>query len=81
METSKITKKGQITIPLEFRKEFDLHTGEVLQIKKTDSGLLIEKPMKNIMELKGSWKDVNENVFKEMKKKWGKWNEKGIARY
>lgn len=81
MLTTKITKKGQITIPLEYRKELNLDIGTVVEIKKSDSRILIEKPAVDIMELRGAWKDMPEKIFKDMKERWGRWNEKGIARY
>ena len=81
MLTTKVTKKGQITIPIEYRKEFKLDIGTVIEIKKSDNGLLIKRPKEDIMDLKGAWKDVPEKVFKDMKKSWGKWNEKPIARF
>ena len=33
MLTTKVTKKGQITIPIEYRKEFKLDIGAVVEIK------------------------------------------------
>ena len=79
MLTTKVTKKGQITIPLEYRKEFDLYIGTVVKIKKSKEGLLIEKPKKDIMDLKGAWKDIPEKIFDEMRKSWSSWNDKGFA--
>ncbi len=79
MLTTKVTKKGQITIPLEYRKEFKLDIGTVVQIKKSRDGLIIEKPKKDIMSLKGAWKDIPEKVFKDMGKSWSSWNDKSFA--
>ena len=83
MLTTKVTKKGQITIPVEYRKQLDIGIGTIVMIKRDDNKLLIEKPMAKgeIMKLKGAWKDVSEKVFKDMEKMWGRWNEKSIARY
>lgn len=79
MLTTKVTKKGQITIPLEYRKELKLDIGTVVKIKKSKDGLIIEKPGKDIMSLKGAWKDIPEKVFKDMRKSWSSWNDKGFA--
>ena len=79
MLTTKVTKKGQITIPIEYRKEFNLVIGAVVEIKKSEFGILIKKPKKDIMELKGAWKDIPEKVFKDMRKSWSAWNDKSFA--
>ena len=79
MLTTKVTKKGQITIPIEYRKEFKLDIGAVVEIKKSEFGILIKKPKKDIMELKGAWKDIPEKVFKDMRKSWSAWNDKSFA--
>lgn len=81
MPKTKVTKKGQITIPLEYREEFDLNVGTVVEIKKVNNKLMIEKPMKDIMELKGAWKDVPDKVFEDMKKAWSRWNGKNNDRF
>ena len=39
---SKVTKKGQVTIPSHFRKEHDLGEGAVVAFKETKDGLVIE---------------------------------------
>ena len=79
MLTTKVTKKGQITIPLEYRREFNLDIGTVVKIKKSKDGLLIEKPKRDIMDLKGAWKDIPEKVFKDMRKSWSSWNDKSFT--
>ena len=79
MLTTKVTKKGQITIPLEYRKEFNLDIGTVVKIKKSKDGLLIVKPGRDIMDLKGAWKDVPKKVFKDMRKSWSSWNDKSFT--
>jgi len=81
MNICKITKKGQITIPLQYRREFELDIGSIVTIKNFGRKLVIEKPMKDIMELKGKWRDVDEKIFRDMRKHWGSWNEKGVVRY
>ena len=81
MNISKITKKGQITIPLQYRREFQLDIGSIVTLKNVEGKLIIEKPVKDIMDLKGKWKDVDEKVFSNMRKHWGSWNEKGVVRY
>ena len=79
MLTTKVTKKGQITIPIEYRKEFKLHVGSVVELKKSEAGIIIKKPKMDIMDLKGAWKDIPEKIFKDTKKEWGSWNDKSFA--
>jgi len=47
LEISKITERGQVTIPQEFRKELNLKSGEKIVFIKENGSLLL-KPMKNI---------------------------------
>ena len=73
MFRTRMTKKGQITIPAEYREAMNLETGAVVEIRKESEKLLIRKPRGDIMRLKGSWNDVPKEVFDEMKKSWGRW--------
>jgi len=47
LEISKITERGQVTIPQEFREELRLKGGEKILFIR-ENGSLILKPMKNI---------------------------------
>ena len=38
METSRVTTKGQITIPQTIRERFDIHAGDVLAFVGTEDG-------------------------------------------
>jgi AbrB family looped-hinge helix DNA binding protein len=40
---AKITSKGQVTIPVEVRKGLGLNTGDVLVIRESAAGYIIEK--------------------------------------
>lgn len=42
-ETTRITRKGQVTIPKEFREEFGLDEGDELRWEKTEDGLRVRK--------------------------------------
>ena len=42
MLSTKITRKGQITIPVEIRNELDLREGDVLVVERTESGILLK---------------------------------------
>ena len=53
MSYSKITKKGQITIPIRYRRKYDLKEGIVVAIEETTEGLII-KPVPDITDSAGS---------------------------
>jgi AbrB family looped-hinge helix DNA binding protein len=42
-QTTRITRKGQVTIPKELREEFGLEEGDELRWEKTDDGIRIRK--------------------------------------
>jgi AbrB family looped-hinge helix DNA binding protein len=42
-ETTRVTRKGQVTIPKELREEFGLEEGDEVVWQKTDDGIRIRK--------------------------------------
>jgi AbrB family looped-hinge helix DNA binding protein len=42
MATTKVTRKGQITIPIEIRKELDIREGDHLLVRKVDDKIILE---------------------------------------
>lgn len=42
-ETTRITRKGQVTIPKEFREEFDLEPGDEVIWQSGDEGIVVRK--------------------------------------
>ncbi|QIO25134.1 AbrB/MazE/SpoVT family DNA-binding domain-containing protein [Haloarcula sp. JP-L23] len=42
-KTTRITRKGQVTIPKELREEFGLEEGDELRWEKTEDGIRIRK--------------------------------------
>jgi AbrB family looped-hinge helix DNA binding protein len=42
-KTTRVTRKGQVTIPKELRDEFGLEEGDELRWKKTEDGIQIRK--------------------------------------
>lgn len=72
---SKVTKKGQITIPAKFRKEYNLQPGKKVIFISTKEGLIV-KPMmhqlptlRGIIKLKVEIKKV-EQAIKSIRKEW-----------
>ncbi|MGE5576160.1 MAG: AbrB/MazE/SpoVT family DNA-binding domain-containing protein [Syntrophothermus sp.] len=43
MYKSKITSKGQVTIPVKLREKMGLRPGDEIQIRETQAGYIIEK--------------------------------------
>ncbi len=74
MHASKITTKGQITIPQEYRKILDIHPGDKvifepdakggLRIKKVDSRLSLAAYLKKEIKIKASDKSINGAIAK-----------------
>lgn len=42
-ETTRITRKGQVTIPKEIREEFALEEGDEVRWEKTEDGIVVRK--------------------------------------
>ncbi|MEM2896609.1 MAG: AbrB/MazE/SpoVT family DNA-binding domain-containing protein [Candidatus Bathyarchaeia archaeon] len=62
MSYSKVTKKGQITILLKYRKKYNLMEGTTVTFRETEEGLLL-KPVPDITESAGalsSYADLKE---------------------
>lgn len=53
MSYSKITKKGQMTIPIKFRRKYNLREGVVVAFEETEKGLII-KPVPDIADSAGA---------------------------
>lgn len=60
-----VTRKGQITIPAEYRKKYNIEVGDRVLIEDTGRGLLL-KPIPSLEELAGA--DVGRYETKEMKR-------------
>ena len=53
MECSKVTKKGQMTIPVKYRRRYVLEEGVVVVFEEREEGLLI-KPLPDIADSAGA---------------------------
>lgn len=53
MSYSKITKKGQTTIPVKYRKKYKLTESTMVVFEETDGGLLL-KPLHDLTESAGA---------------------------
>ncbi len=60
MATATVSSKGQITIPLEIRKEQELEKGTRINIQSTPWGIsIIKVPSKPLSKLRGVLSDTN----------------------
>lgn len=72
MPYSKVTKKGQMTIPVKYRKKYNLTDGTTVTFKETNEGLLL-KPMPDIADSAGALssyadlKDVLSDIIRARK--------------
>jgi len=60
-ETTRITRKGQVTIPKELREEFGLEEGDKIRWEKTEDGIRVRKATRSA----GRGMLVNEDVPEE----------------
>ena len=81
MYKTKITKKGQITLPSHYREKLHLPTGSVVAVDLRGEQILVKKPMSSLQELFGAWSDMTEKDVKRIKNIWRGWNEKSLGRF
>lgn len=63
MPFSKITSKGQITIPKSIRKKFNLQPGDKLDFRVENGEIKVICPRKSIVEIFGILKKDNQQVL------------------
>ncbi|HHT9122534.1 MAG TPA: AbrB/MazE/SpoVT family DNA-binding domain-containing protein [Candidatus Wunengus sp. YC63] len=77
--TSKITSKGQITLPKEVRKLLNVQEGSVVIFEKENDKIVI-KPARTLRDFKGLLKNINtEENYDEIRKKTKKHVGKRVA--
>lgn len=83
MDIAKITRKGQVTIPVEIRKKLSLKESDVLKVSQNDNKIIIEK-ITPFIGLKGSvkvpdkiknlsWKKIEEKIYQSIAHEADKW--------
>ena len=55
-QASRVTQKGQVTIPVELREEFGIHSGDYVVFQKVDGDLLIRREMDIVRRTAGALK-------------------------
>ena len=78
MYKTKVTKKGQITLPNKYREKLEINTGSVVAVELKNDCILIQKPKSNLDELFGSWSDLSGKELRKIKSIWRGLNEKNI---
>lgn len=58
----KVTRKGQITLPSELRKEFGIEEGDVLYVVKGERGIEIRTPGSFVARTAGIFRDYAAHV-------------------
>lgn len=54
MFSGKVTRKGQVTIPAEYRDKFDLHEGDLVTFGEADGGVLVRSQRDIVRRTAGS---------------------------
>lgn len=67
MATVTVTRRGQTTIPVEFRKKYGIVEGTSMEIEDTGEGLLLKK-MVSTIDLVGSGKASQRDIFARLDK-------------
>ena len=69
MRTAKVsvTRRGQTTIPAEFRKKYGIEEGSTLEIEDTGHGLLLKKA-RSTSDLIGTGKRPQREIFEALDK-------------
>ena len=83
MNKTKITRKGQVTIPKEIRDNLSLKESDILIVSEKNNMVIMEK-MTPFLELKGSvkvpdevknlsWKEIEEKAHQDIAQEADKW--------
>lgn len=78
MYKTKVTSKGQITLPRDFLKKLKLKTGSVVVVDIKNHGILVNKPKFDLKKVFGAWSDLKANDVRKMKNIWRGWDEKAV---
>jgi len=68
MNISHMTAKGQVTIPVELRRQLDLHPGDVIEFSQRENKIFIAKGKTDISATFGLLKANKKVSLKDMEK-------------
>jgi len=83
MNKTKITRKGQVTIPKEIREKLSLKESDILSVSEKNNMIIMQK-LTPFLELKGSvkvpdevknlsWKEIEEKAHQNIAQEADKW--------
>jgi len=77
MEKVKVSPKGQIVIPKEFRDQFGIKEGEEVVVERVKEGVLVMKKVKDPVKamvglFKGKTKKSSVELVREIRDEWEK---------
>ena len=81
MWQTKMTRKGQVTIPKEIREELGVKPGDTLLITREKDRIVMGERKGRLMELAGLWKEMTEEQRREIKYVWKGWHERILHRH
>lgn len=55
-QASKITRKGQVTIPIDMREALDMHEGDYVVFERVDNRIILERAIDIARETSGIFK-------------------------
>lgn len=81
MQKTKVSAKGQVVIPKEFRDRFGIKEGGEVVVEAVDEGVLIMKRQKDPVRMmtgmfEGKFKKTSTEIIRETRKEWDKRIEK-----
>ncbi|OLS22555.1 MAG: hypothetical protein HeimC2_29290 [Candidatus Heimdallarchaeota archaeon LC_2] len=73
--SSQVTSKGQVTIPVKLRRKFKLERGKKVVFVATEDGILIKPAFSELRKLRGILKETNlneimEQTIDELRREW-----------
>jgi AbrB family looped-hinge helix DNA binding protein len=57
----KVTRKGQITLPVELRKELDIKEGDIVYVRRGERGIEVLHPEELTARVRGALRDYAQN--------------------
>lgn len=73
MAKTKVTKKGQITIPQEFREKLGIARGTLVTIKMEKEKIVVEKPKEDLRKFGGTMPWFSKELEEEIRNIWKGW--------
>ncbi len=77
MTRVKVTRKYQVTIPLEIRRRIGLSVGDNLEVKEEGRKIVMER-RGDLLSLAGSWEDIDDTdlFLRDVREVWKTWKQK-----